>query len=261
MAGRTGRTAVLMLCGFLSAVAGCGASSSGEKTELLVSAAASLTDSLQEIKAKYEESRPDVTVNLNFGSSGALRRQIEEGAAVDLYFPADERNMKRLVDRRIIDESWQTALLTNELVIVAPAGSDIRIDSLDRLPEAGIRRIAIGDPETVPSGAHAREALERLGLWESVRHIAVYGNNVRQVLAYVETGNADTGFVYRTDALASNHVRTVHTVDPNTHSPILYVVGIINESKHRDEAEAFYRFLQGAEARGIFRKYGFGVKE
>jgi molybdenum ABC transporter, periplasmic molybdate-binding protein len=256
-----GKTAATVLCAAMFTMAGCGNSSSGEKTELLVSAAASLTDALQDIKAKYEESRPHATVSLNFGASGALRRQIEQGAAADLFFSADGENMRRLTDKRLIDASGQTALLSNELVVIVPADSGIRIDSIGRLLQEDIRHIAIGDPATVPSGAYAREALERLGLWESVRPLAVYGNNVRQVLAYVETGNADAGFVYNTDALASDRVRTALTADPAGHSPILYYVGILNESKHRDEAEAFYRYLQGPEAREIFRRHGFGVPE
>jgi molybdate transport system substrate-binding protein len=257
MARRTGRTAVLALCVLVFAATGCG-TSSGDRTEILVSAASSLTDCLQDIKARYEEGRR-VTVNLNFGSSGALRRQIEQGAAADLFIPADGKNMEQLIERKLIDESRQTALLSNELVVVAPADSDIRIDSIDQLLREPVRHIAIGDPETVPSGAYAREALERLGIWESVQRVAVYGNTVRQVLAYVETGNADAGFVYRTDAIASDRARTVYTVEPSLHSPILYHVGIIRESEHRDEAEDFYRYLQGSEAREVFLACGFGV--
>jgi molybdate transport system substrate-binding protein len=246
----------------LSAMTGCGtASSSGDRTEILVSAASSLTDCLQDIKARYEASRPRVAVHLNFGASGALRRQIEQGAAADLFISADGENMKLLLDQDLIDESRLTALLSNELVVVAPADSDIRIGAIDQVFQEKIRHIAIGDPETVPSGAYAREALEHLGLWDAVRPIAVYGNNVRQVLAYVETGNADAGFVYRTDALASNQVRTVYTVDSSSHGPILYHVGIIKTSRHRDEAEDFHQFLRGAEAREIFEQYGFGVTE
>ena len=248
---------MLALCVLVFAATGCG-TSSGDRTEILVSAASSLTDCLQDIKARYEEGRR-VTVNLNFGSSGALRRQIEQGAAADLFIPADGKNMEQLIERKLIDESRQTALLSNELVVVAPADSDIRIDSIDQLLREPVRHIAIGDPETVPSGAYAREALERLGIWESVQRVAVYGNTVRQVLAYVETGNADAGFVYRTDAIASDRARTVYTVEPSLHSPILYHVGIIRESEHRDEAEDFYRYLQGSEAREVFLACGFGV--
>ena len=262
---RSGRTALLILGSVLTALcalAGCGLSSSPDgRTEILVSAAASLTDSLQDIKAKYEQCRPHVKVNLNFGASGTLRRQIAQGAAADLFISADEENMKLLLDRHLIDKSRHTALLSNELVVVVPAGSGIRIDSLDRLLQEEIRHIALGDPDTVPSGAYAREALERLGLWNAVEPVAVYGNNVQQVLAYVATGNADAGFVYRTDALASDRVRTVYTVDMFGHSPILYHAGIITTSKNRDEAEAFYAFLLGEEAREIFRQHGFGVME
>lgn len=259
---RFGGAAALALGIVLSAMTGCGtSSSSGDQTEILVSAASSLTDCLQDIKARYEAGRPQVTVRLNFGASGALRRQIEQGAAADLFISADGENMKLLLDQDLVDASGHPPLLSNALVVVVPDDSDIRTGAIGHLLQEEIRRLAIGDPATVPSGAYAREALEHLGLWDAVRPIAVYGNNARQVLAYVETGNADAGIVYRTDALASDRVRTVHTVDSSGHGPILYHAGIINTSRHRDEAADFLQFLKGAEAREIFEQYGFGVTE
>jgi molybdate transport system substrate-binding protein len=260
---RSGKKAVLVpgiVLLLLFAAAGCGTvSPQGRGAEILVSAAASLTDCLQEIKAGYEASRPNVTVRLNFGASGALRRQIEQGADADLFISADGKNMQALLDRQLIDETRHAALLSNELAVVVPADSDLRIDSLDGLLREDVRHVAIGDPDTVPSGTYAREALEHLGLWDAVQPMVVYGNSVRQVLAYVETGNADAGFVYRTDALASDQVRMVLAVDPAGHSPILYEVGIVRSSGNRDEAEAFYEYLRGAEAREIFLRHGFRV--
>jgi molybdate transport system substrate-binding protein len=245
---------VLLLLCYLGAMA-----VSVKRTELIVSAAASLTDSLLDIEKLYEGSHPKINITFNFGSSGALQKQIEQGAPADVFVSAGVKQMRALVDKGYVMNNSQTELLSNDLVVVMP------IDSTIKPPKATIREftkdafkvIAMGIPEIVPAGQYAKEALESEHLYESLTPKIVQGKDVRQVLTYVETGNADAGFVYRTDALTSKKVQIVLTIDPNAHQAIVYPVAVIKESKHKAEAEEFYKYLQGQEATEIFLDYGF----
>ncbi|MDF2838029.1 MAG: molybdenum transporter, periplasmic molybdate-binding protein [Paenibacillus sp.] len=231
----------------------------GGQVELTISAAASLTDALEQIKDVYEKKTDNVTLMYNFGASGALQTQIEEGAPADLFLSAAAVNMKALVDGGFIEESKQTNLLGNELVVVVPADSKSNLTSMQDLQGDEWLKIAIGIPESVPAGNYAKGALEKESLWDALQDKLVQAKDVRQVLSYVETGNADAGFVYRTDAMSSIKSEIAFAVSPDSYPPIHYPVGIVKESKHQDEAAAFYEFLQSHEAHDIFVKHGFTV--
>lgn len=228
-----------------------------KKVELTVSAAASMTDALQEIQKAYEESHFNVKINFNFGASGALQQQIEQGAPVDLFLSAAAKNMKALVDKQLIDSNEQLNLLKNELVVVVPADSPANIQSLKDLSSSDIGKLAIGIPESVPAGNYAKEALTTENMWNVLESKTVQGKDVRQVLQYVETGNADAGFVYKTDALTSSKVKIALTVDPASYPAIEYPIGIVKATKYHEEAEEFYNYLQTQAANDVFTKYGF----
>ncbi len=230
-----------------------------ETEELTVSAAASLTDALKDIQKVYESKNQNVRLNFNFGASGALQQQIEQGAPADLFLSASSKNMKALVDKRLIDPDNQKNLLHNELVVVIPADGKTAIENVTDLTKAEIKKAAIGIPESVPAGNYAKEALTNARLWEALQSKMVQGKDVRQVLQYVETGNADAGFVYKTDALTSQKVKIAFAVDPKTYSPIAYPAGIVKATKHMKEAEDFYTYLQSKEALDVFVKYGFSI--
>ncbi|WP_274651426.1 molybdate ABC transporter substrate-binding protein [Paenibacillus humicola] len=230
-----------------------------ETVELTVSAAASLTDALNEIKTAYEASHAGIRINFNFGASGALQQQIEQGAPADLFLSAATKNMKSLVDKQLIDTNHETNLLNNELVVVVPADGAAAIANEADLTKASVRKIAIGIPESVPAGNYAEESLISAKLWETLQKKTVQGKDVRQVLQYVETGNADAGFVYRTDALTSKKVKVAFSVDPKSYSPIEYPAGIVKATKHSKEAEDFYSYLQSDDALNVFVKYGFSI--
>ncbi|MFD1957753.1 molybdate ABC transporter substrate-binding protein [Paenibacillus thailandensis] len=232
---------------------------SGGTVKLTVSAAASLTDALEEIKAAYESEHPDTLISFNFGASGALQQQIENGAPADLFLSAADRNMRALVDAGLIEESKQTALLRNELVLVAASDDGAPIRNESDLTNPDIRTVAIGIPETVPAGSYAKEALVGQNLWDSLQHKLVQAKDVRQVLQYVETGNADAGFVYKTDALTSDKAVIAATVDPSSYTPITYPIGIVKGSAHPDQAEALYDYLRSEKAMAVFAKYGFSA--
>ncbi|WP_413373372.1 molybdate ABC transporter substrate-binding protein [Paenibacillus taichungensis] len=238
-----------------------GATDPQEKVELTISAAASLTDAMKEIKTNFEAANPNVELNFNFGASGALQQQIEQGAPADVFVSAATKNMNALVDEKLIASGDQKNLLQNSLVAIIPADSSDTVTSEKDLTADSIKTVAIGIPESVPAGTYAKEALTNANLWDQLQGKLVQGKDVRQVLQYVETGNADAGFVYKTDALTSDQVKIAFEVDKNSYTPANYPVGIIEGTKHRTEAEQFYMYLQTPEVLDVFAKYGFTIPE
>lgn len=234
-----------------------GCAEQNSATELTVSAATSLTDALTEIRENYEVQHGDVRLHFNFGASGALQRQIEQGAPVDLFVFAAASPMRKLVEQGLVREDQQAKLLSNVLVVVVPKESGKTVASLTDLSNSEVKNIAVGVPESVPAGRYAKEALTKAGLWDSLQSALVQGKDVRQVLHYVETGNSDAGFVYRSDALASSKVKIAFAVDFGGHSPIEYPAGLVKTTKHPAEAREFYAYLQSADAAAVFEKYGF----
>jgi molybdate transport system substrate-binding protein len=253
---------ILLVVVLLTVLVGCGntankAEPSAKKSvELTVSAAASMKDALDAIKTVYEKKSHN-KVLINFGSSGALQHQIEQGAPVDLFFSASTKQLDALEKEGLIDKTHNKNLLKNDLVLIVPKSSSLEIKSLTDLTKSQVSKLSIGTPETVPAGNYAKEALVTKKLWNAVQSKLVYANDVRQVLDYVETGNVEAGLVYRTDALTSSKVKIVSVIPESTHSPIIYPVGVLKASKHQAEIDDFYQFLQGNDAQKIFKKYGF----
>lgn len=232
-----------------------GKPSTNKKVELTVSAAASLQDALNDIKAAYEKAHPNVTINYNFGASGALQQQISQGAPVDLFFSAAEDKFAQLVQKGMIKKQQGTDLLGNELVLVVPKDTNKGIKDFADLTKA--TKLSIGTPESVPAGKYAEETLAKLNIWNAVQSKVVYAKDVRQVLTYVETGNVDAGIVYKTDALISSKVKIIAAAKDNTHTPIIYPVGVIKDSAHVKDAQLFYDYLHNAKSMKTFEKYGF----
>jgi len=209
-----------------------------EKVELTISAAASLKDAMDAIQKTYQEEHPEITLNFNFGGSGSLQQQISQGAPVDLFFSAAEDKFDLLVKKGNIAKEDGVDLLGNSLVLVVPK-EEQSIKGFEDLAKEEINKISIGTPETVPAGKYGKESLEKMDLWKDVESKVVYAKDVRQVLSYVGTGNVAAGIVYSTDALVSDKVNIVATADPETHTPIVYPVGIIKDSKNYEEAKEF----------------------
>lgn len=225
--------------------------------ELTISAAASLQDALKEIEKQYKEKEPNIKLSFNFGASGALQQQIEQGAPADLFFSAAEDKFQTLVKKGFINEKEGKNLLGNELVLVVP--KDSSLTKIQDLKDEKIKKIALGTPESVPAGKYAKASLTHENLWNDVQNKVVFTKDVRQVLTYVETGNVDAGIVYKTDALISDKVKIGETAAATSHEPIHYPLGVIKESKHKKEATSFYEYLQSKDAQSIFKKYGFTV--
>ncbi|OKO97216.1 Molybdenum ABC transporter, periplasmic molybdenum-binding protein ModA [Geobacillus proteiniphilus] len=226
-----------------------------ENAELTVSAAASLQEALEEAKTAFERKHPNIRIQYNFGASGALQKQISEGAPVDLFFSAAAESFEELKKEGLIDSKHEKTVLANELVLIVPKQGEGAIQSLDDITRA--KRVAIGIPESVPAGMYAKQTLEKAGLWEQVKAKLVYAKDVRQVLTYVETGNVDAGFVYRTDALVSDKVKIAASVPSGMHDPIVYPLGVVKTSKHLKEARELYDYLTSEQALQIFEQHGF----
>jgi molybdate transport system substrate-binding protein len=249
-----GVMSVLLVSG-LVAVFGGQLEAATKKTEIIVSAAASLQDSLDKIAVLYEKQHPDIDLVFNYGASGTLQKQIEQGAPADLFFSAGDKQMKALVDKGLISVSKE--LLKNQLVLVVPSNSTARITTITQLTDKSFKKVAVGQPESVPAGQYAQQSLTAKRVWDTLQSKLVFAKDVRQVLSYVETGNADAGFVYKTDALTSRKVKIALTVGANVHAAINYPAGVVKESDHLTEAKAFYNYVQTKEAGSIFTGYGF----
>lgn len=229
-----------------------------QQTPLTVSAAISLTNALPEIKTLYQRSNPNVNVTYNFGASGALQQQIQQGAPVDVFFSAATQQMDALQQKNLLDPSTRINLLTNRLVLITPRNAKA-LTSFQDLTSAQVSQIAIGEPKSVPAGQYAQELLMNLKIFDSIKSKLIYGNNVRQVLTYVKTGNVDAGIVYITDAKESKSIKVAATAQENLHSPIVYPVAVLRDSKNITAAREFVQFLSSTQARTVFEKYGFGV--
>ncbi|HLL48955.1 MAG TPA: molybdate ABC transporter substrate-binding protein [Longimicrobiaceae bacterium] len=242
------------------AMAGCGRAPGEEprdpSVELTLSAAASLREAVTELAARYEASHPGTTVRVNLGASGALRQQIEQGARVDVFVSAAVGPMDALAERGLVDTATRADLAGNSLVVVVPRGS-AAVKEFRDLASPGVRRVALGAPASVPAGEYALEAMRALGIAAAVQAKAVYAQNVRQVLAYVESGNVDAGIVYATDAAASPRVVVAAAAPPGTHRPIVYPLAVVHATAHPREARALAAFLRGAEARQVLLRRGF----
>jgi len=228
-----------------------------KKPELLVLAAASLTNVLDDLTADWQKTS-GVTVKLSFAASSVLARQIEAGGKADVFVSADQEWMDYLQSRGLIEKPTRRNLVGNRLVLIAPADSKIELKIAPGFPlgaALGGGRLATGDPDTVPVGRYARSALISLGLWDEIQDRLVRADNVRSAMMFVARGEVPLGIAYTTDAMADPKVRIVDTFPASTHAPITYPAAIVNGG--RSEARSFIEFLGSAGARDTWKKFGF----
>ncbi len=224
--------------------------------ELTVSAAASLTNAFQELKPLYEATHSGQTLVLNFAASGPLLRQIAEGAPVDVFASADQKTMDQAEEQKLMDPATRVNFATNSLVLIVPADSGLGLKHTAELTGEKVRRIAVGNPESVPAGRYAKAALIAAGLWDTLQPKFIQAESVRQVLDYVGRGEVDAGFVYMTDAsIAGDKISVLETMAG--HEPVTYPAAVVAASTHKDTAHRFVRFLLEAEAQAVLAKYGF----
>ena len=228
--------------------------------ELTISAAASLTDVMNDISTKYKGVAPNVTITYNFGASGALQTQIEEGAPADIFMSAAKKQMDALSTGGLIAEDTRKDLLENEIVLITPKNSNKGIKSFDDIATDKVTKIALGEPKAVPVGQYSEEIFTSLNCLDAVKAKAVYGSDVRQVLTWVESGEVDCGIVYATDAKISKDVNVVASAPAGSHKPVVYPVAVLKNSKNSDTAKAFLDYISTKEISAIFEKYGFVTK-
>lgn len=237
-------------------LAACGG---GERAQVTVAAAASLREVMAELEAAYEEANPGVEVRTTFGASGALRQQIEQGAPVDIFVSAAVAPMDALARAGRVDTATRRVFAGNELVLIVPAKGGA-VNGFTDLAKAGVRRVALGAPASVPAGEYAEEALRAAGVLDAARARAVYAQDVRQVLAFVSSGNADAGIVYRTDAAVTPRVRIAAAAPAGSHRPIVYPAAVLAGGPNPEGARAYFAFLMGPQGRAALRRRGFRVE-
>ena len=248
------RTLFALFLPALTAVTAAGTA----RAEILVSAAASLSDVLPEIARSWEASGGE-KLAFNFGASSALVSQIEAGAPVDLILTADEATMARLETSALLLPGSRRALLGNRLAVVVPSGSRLVVTGAADLVAPAVKRLAIADPTAVPAGRYARAWLEARGLWRALEKRVVPTLNVRAALAAVAAGEAEAGIVYLTDVAASPKIVLAFTVPEGESPPIVYPVAVIAASKRPEAARKLLDFLASPAARATFDRFGFAA--
>ncbi len=237
-----------------------GSGNAGETRTLTVGAAASLSDALDEAIEVWSAENPAIKTIVIYGSSGALQKQIGQGAPIDVFISASPKQVDALAKSGMVTPGSRRVLLENELVLVVPSGSS-GVSSWKDLAGKKVTRVALGEPSSVPAGQYAAETLASLGLLEAVTPKAAYAKDVREALAYVASGDADAGVVYATDAKGSDRVRPVAVAPEGTHSPIGYPACAIASSKEPGQAMRFLDWLSSPRAAKVFVNRGFVVKD
>lgn len=224
--------------------------------ELLVFAAASLTEALEEVGASWKSSTGEAT-SFSFAGSSTLAHQIEAGAPADLFVSADEAKIDDLVAKGLLDPGTRRELLSNRLVVVVAAERGAAVSTLADLVRPDVESIALAEPATVPAGIYARAALERAGLWEQVQTRVIPTENVRAALAAVEAGNATAAIVYATDARIARRVRVAFEIAAELTPKIVYVAAVPRAAPHAAAARRLLDFLASGVAAEIFARHGF----
>jgi molybdate transport system substrate-binding protein len=225
--------------------------------DLIVSAAASLTNAFTDIGREFERAHPDTKVVFNFAGSGQLLQQIAKGAPVDVFASADQETMDKAEAEGLVESDTRADFVRNALVVIVPIDSKLSIASLNDLTKNEVRHIAIGNPDSVPVGRYSKAVLTASGHWTALEPKMVNTQNVRQSLDYVSRGEVEAGFVYRTDAaILPDKVKMALEVP--TQKPILYPIGVMRASANKTSAAEFAALVRSAAGKKILQRYGFG---
>ena len=229
---------------------------SAHAAELIVSAAASLTNAFSELGEAFERAYPGDSVVMNFGGSGQLLQQIDRGAPVDVFASADQETMDLAGKKRLLMKDSRVDFAGNSLLLIAPADSKLSVATLDELRTDSIERIAVSNPASVPVGRYSRLALQSAGLWQELAPKFINTQHVRQSLDYVARGEVDVGFVYATDAEAmARRVRVVMQVPLDVQ--ISYPIAVVADTRNPEVAQQFIEFVNSPQARAILKRHGF----
>lgn len=227
-----------------------------QAAEVSVFAAASLTEAFGALKADFQKGHPDTTVTVTTAASGALLRRMQHGRRADVFASADTATMDQAVATGLVDPASRLAIAGNTLVMAVPAGNPARVANLESLTLGGVRRIGVGNPESVPAGRYAKRALGQKALWFALTAKLVYYPSVRHVLAALTDRQLDAGFVYRTDAMLAGTAVDIVATFPLT-PPVIYVAARCAACRDRTATDAFLAYLLSPEAKAILDRFGF----
>ena len=230
-------------------------SESQEAVELNISAAASLKEAMEKIEEEYKKVNENVTLVVNYGASGSLQQQIEQGAPCDVFISAGQKQMKALDEASLLLEGTYKDLLENDLVLIASKDSDV--SNLDDLITNKVKHIAVGEPSSVPAGKYADEVLVNLDLKDKIKDKLVFAKDVKEVLAWTQSGNAEVGFVYYSDTINTDNIKIVETTPSTSHSALVYPIAVIKESKKPEAAKEFEDFLLSTDGQAILKDFGY----
>jgi molybdate transport system substrate-binding protein len=230
--------------------------SSSPASELTISAAVSLKDAFDEI-AEINEKRNGARIHFNYGASGALQKQIESGAPADIFASAGAKQMDELTSKRLIIADTRKDFARNSLVLIVPAKSAV-VSSFAELANPTVKKVAVGNPKTVPAGQYSDQTLTKLKLLPQMQTKLIFAEDARQVLDYVVRDEVDAGIVYSSDALsAGDKIKIAAHAPDDSHDPILYPIAVINDSKQQEAARKFIDLVLSAEGQAILVKHGF----
>jgi len=242
----------ILVAGLILAV-----SSAQAATEIRLSVAASMTNVTKDIIAQYTAAGHKISIVPNFGPSGGLAKQINQGAPADIYVSANQKWMTFLRDEKKIDAATETTLAKNSLVFVG-----MKNPAVTKMEDiVGLKQIAIGSPKSVPAGDYAVQAMEKAGIYKEMQdgNKLAMAKDVRQALAYADRGETAGAFVYKTDALLATQAVILFEVPQELYKPVTYPVALTVEGAANKEAKAFYDYLLSPEAAKLFVKYGFSA--
>ncbi|MDO5054403.1 molybdate ABC transporter substrate-binding protein [Pasteurella oralis] len=245
-----------------SLVLACFVFSVSAQAKVTVFAAASMTNALNQIAEDYKKVKPEQELVFSFASSSTLAKQIEQGAPADIFVSANTKWMKHLSEKELTIKETEKVLVGNELVLIAPQSSklnDVDVAKGEWVAELKDNFLSVGDPDHVPAGQYAKEALTHLKLWDKVETKLARGKDVRAALALVERTEAPLGIVYSTDGKVSKGVKIVGVFPADSYKAIEYPVALLKDHDNAD-SRAFLTYLESAEAKKVFADYGFAVK-
>lgn len=250
---------LVVFCSAVLLLSSCDKTSADSSDELFISSASSLTDVMQQVETEFERKHPEVDLVFNFGSSSKLRNQIQQGAPVDVFLSASAQDMKILEEEGAMKDGSVQSFAANRLVLASSGPLDEGVELSSQIKNSE-DIIAIGEPESVPLGFYTKQSLEQLGIWESLDGRMIYAKDARQVLSYLESGNAGMGILYASDAIGSDRLDTVIDI-PVGNEQIVYPAGILAETKKSKAAEAFLTFLTSEHGRQLLEDFGFASNE
>lgn len=232
-----------------------GCKSNNNLEELHISAAASLKEVMGEIKSEFEKQNKNIKLSINYGGSGSLKQQIQQGAPCDVFISAGKEQVYDLDKEGLLISDSIEEFTKNSLVLITSKNNSL--EKINDLSKNNINHIGIGNIDSVPVGKYTNEVLINLNLKDRLNEKLVFGKDVKEVLAWVASENADAGFVYLTDVINNKDINIVDIIDEKYHSPIVYPVAITNQSKKYEESKLFEEFLLSKDVKNILKKYGY----